>query len=261
MAATPAASSQGEPSRVGLRFRPHDGSERVQERDFVRLWKLTPKYIIYRSHFSPAHVTRHAESLFETLTAAFNGVEQDMALDLPLKLRKAVAKLWERTSTREVIDKAQVSTLMPYQRLAGIHGIQKQLGYSDWFFMAAWLGPGHPFLESIRKDMSDLWGVPFPTDSITYPKVVPIETQMSLFYGKPASTPAPNESSIEERAEAIEKETNNSPVNGLSATITGHLPDMVSESGSGTRMQALETNLAPTNSELENTQKQLSNLD
>ncbi|KAI7763539.1 hypothetical protein ACKAV7_008652 [Fusarium commune] len=58
------------------------------------------------------------------------------------------------------------------------------------------------------KNISDLWGVQFPTDAINC---------------------------IEDRAKAIKKTINNSPVNGLSTAIKEYLPDALNEFGSGTR--------------------------
>ncbi|KAF4466249.1 hypothetical protein FALBO_6875 [Fusarium albosuccineum] len=68
---------------------------------------------------------------------------------------------------------------------------QKRLSYSAWFFMAVMFGPAHPMLEPIRRDMSELWGVHFPADSIFYPDVSD-EMQKKCFdgfitYDKPES--------------------------------------------------------------------------
>ncbi|KAF4487901.1 hypothetical protein FAGAP_11235 [Fusarium agapanthi] len=261
MPVTPNNGQGDPPFRLGLRFRRHDGSYGAQERDFINLWNKPAKVPIHQRDLPAVHAARHAERLFDGIIAAFKEVEQTMALDLAVKLKQAAMQTLEITSTKGRVSKAKVSTLMPYQRLAGIHGIKKQLGYSDWFFMAVWLGPEHPFLESIRKDMSDLWGVQFPTDAIIYPKFIPIETQMSLFYGKPVT--ATDADSIEERAKAIKKSIDDSTVNGLNAAIKGHLPDGLKLNGFGgsTRIQTLETSLASTNRELEDARKQVRNLE
>ncbi|KAM5367705.1 hypothetical protein ACJA88_011321 [Fusarium oxysporum] len=259
MPGTPATRRCPPRARQGLRFRPHDGSERVQERDFVKLSNAPSKTQLHRLDVPAAYATRHAERLFDNIIAAFNEVEQTMALDLAVKLKQAVVQTWKDTSTKGSIDKAEVTAQMPYQKLTGTNGIKKQLYYPYWFFLAVWLGPGHPLLQSIRKDMSDLWGLQFPTDALMYPKFVPIEAQMSLFYGKPAT--APNENCIEERAKAIKKTIDNSPVNGLSAAIKGHLPDDLSEFGTNPRIYSLEMRLASANHELEDTRTQISNLE
>ncbi|KLO94462.1 Uncharacterized protein LW93_8885 [Fusarium fujikuroi] len=251
------------PTPQGLRFRPHDGSEKAQERDFVNLSNAALgsqlRLHLHMDDFCVSNATLHACYLFDNIIAAFRVVEQTMARDLAVILIQVVAQIWKDTSTVGPINKAKVMTLMPYRRLTGTNGFKKQLGYPDWFFMAVWLGPGHPFLQSIRKDLSDLWGVQFPTDSIFYPKFVPIETQTTLFYGKLAT--APKEDSIEERAKVIKKTIDDSPVNGLSAAIKGHLPEDLNGFGDSTRMHALETDLASTSRELEHAKKQVKNLE
>ncbi|KAF5660253.1 hypothetical protein FCIRC_12193 [Fusarium circinatum] len=256
------APSNGEvdpPFRLGLRFRPHDGSYGVQERDFVKLSNAPVKVPLHQRDLPAVHAVRHADRLFDGIVAAFREVEQTMALDLAVKLKQAVMQTLETTSTKGCMSKTRVSTLMPYQRLAGIHGIKKQLAYSDWFFMAVWLGPEHPFLEDIRKDMSDHWGVEFPTDEMIYPMIPNRETEERLFNGEVT----PSEASIEERAKAIKKTIEDSSVKGLSATIKGHLPDGLKLNGFGdsTRIQTLETSLASTNRDLEDARKQVRNLE
>ncbi|KAF5547893.1 hypothetical protein FMEXI_4991 [Fusarium mexicanum] len=282
--ATPSSSAPNNgqvdpPFRLGLRFRRHDGSDGVQvpittrlspatlsnmiqERDFVKLSNAPVKVPIHQRDLPAVHVARHANRLFDGIVAAFKEIEQTMALDLAVKLKQAVMQTLETTSTKGRMSKTRVSTLMPpYQRLAGIHGIKKQLAYSDWFFMAVWLGPEHPFLEDIRKDMSDHWGVEFPTDEIIYPMIPNRETEERLFNGEVA--PTPSEASIEERAKAIKKTIEDSTVEGLSATIKGHLPDGLKLNGFGdsTRIQTLETRLASTNRDLEDARKQVRNLE
>lgn len=210
-------------------------------------------------HHRDLPCVRKAARLGESIIAAFKEVEQTMPFGLAVKLKETVIQTLGITSTMGCISKAKVSTLMPYQRLAGKHGIKKQLGYPDWFFMAAWLGPGHPFLESIRKDMSDVWGVEFPTDAIIYPAILNRETEERLFNGEIA--PATNEESLEERAKAIMKTINDSTVNGLSAAIKDHLPDAFEDFGDSNRMHTFETNLASTNRELEGARKQVTNLE
>ncbi|KAF5243698.1 hypothetical protein FANTH_8070 [Fusarium anthophilum] len=279
--ATPSSSAPNNgqvdpPFRLGLRFRPHDGSygvqvltttrpspatlsNRIQERDFVKLSNAPVKVPIHQRDLPAIHAARHADRLFDGIVAAFKEVEQTMALELAVKLKQAVMQTLETTSTKGRLSKTRVITLMPYQRLAGIHGIKKQLAYSDWFFMAVWLGPEHPFLEDIRKDMSDHWGVHLLTDEIIYPVIHNRETEERLFNGEVT----PSEASIEERAKAIKKTIEDSTVKGLSATIKGHLPDGLKLNGFGdsTRIQTLETSLTSTNRELEDARKQVRNLE
>ncbi|KAF4422107.1 hypothetical protein FACUT_10814 [Fusarium acutatum] len=243
MPLTPTKGQVDPPFRLGLRFRPHDGSIRVQ----------VP---MHQRDLPSVHT---AGRLTESIITAFKEVEQTMPLDLAVKLKEALVQTIRITPTTGCISKAKVSTMMPYQRLVGIHGIKKQLGYLDWFFMAVWLGPGHPFLESIRKDMSDLWGVQFPTDEIIYPKIFNIETEKRLFYGE--ITTAPSQDSIEERAKTIRKTINDSSVNGLSAAIKDHLPDALKDFGGASKVYALEKSLVSTIRELEDARKQVSNLE
>ncbi|KAF5695569.1 hypothetical protein FDENT_299 [Fusarium denticulatum] len=225
------------------------------DRDFIKLLNA-PAKIYMNQHELPAD---HAERLSDSIVAAFREVEQTMPLDLAKRLKNAVVRTMKITSTMGCISKTKVSATMPYLSLAGIHGIKKQLCYPDWFFMAAWLGPGHPFLEDIRKDMSDVWGVEFATDAIIYPKVDDIETEEKLFNGEVA--PTPNQDSIEERAKTIKKAINDSSVNGLSAAIKDHLPDAFKDFGDAGKMYASEKSLASTNRELEDARKQVTNLE
>ncbi|KLP06579.1 uncharacterized protein LW94_14424 [Fusarium fujikuroi] len=256
MPATPSNGQVDLPFRLGLRFRPHDGTTRAQDRDFIKLTNAPAKVPMHQRDLPCVY---KAARLAESIIAAFKEVEQTMPLDLAVKLKQAVVQTLGITSTAGCISKTKVSTLMPYLRLAGKHGIKKQLGYPDWFFLAAWLGPGHPFLESIRKDMSDVWGVEFPTDAIIYPAILNRETEERLFNGEIA--PATNEESLEERAKAIMKTINESSVNGLSAAIKDHLPDAFKDFGDSNRMHTLETSLASTNRDLEHARKQVNSLE
>ncbi|CVL11873.1 hypothetical protein FPRO06_07889 [Fusarium proliferatum] len=261
MPATP-SNGQVEPQpRFGLRFRPHDGSEKAQERELIRLSDAPPKTQLHHHDFSTVSRPRHDERLIDDIIAAFNEVAKTMTHDLAVILKRAVLETWKDSSTRGPVRKAKMVTKWPYQMLTGTYWYRKLLYYPHWFFMAAWLGPGHPYLQSIRKDMSDLWGVEFPTDAIIYPKFVPIETQMSLFYGKPAKPTTPKEVSVEERAKAIKKTIDDSTINGLSAAIKEHIPDDLNGFGDSTRMRALETNLASTNRDLEEARKKVNNLE
>ncbi|KAG9500488.1 hypothetical protein J7337_008967 [Fusarium musae] len=226
------------------------------DRDFVKLSNAPTKVPMYLSDlpYEPTTVC-----LSKSIIAAFKEVQQTMPLDLALRLKQAVMQTMKTTPNMGSIGKTKVSSMMPYQRLAGEHGIEKQVGYPDWFFMAAWLGPGHPFLEDIRKDMSDVWGVEFPTDEIIYPMIMNRETEVRLFNGEIA--PIPNEDSIEERVKTIKKTINESPVNGLSAAIKDHLPDAFKDFGDASKVHTLETSLASTNRELEDARKKVSNLE
>ncbi|KAF5710597.1 hypothetical protein FGLOB1_5428 [Fusarium globosum] len=261
----PARRQLNSPTPQGLRFRPHDGSEKAQERDFVTLSSAAlgsplPLHL-YLDEFQNCFATAHVNKFFDNIIAAFRAVEQTMARDLAVRLIRAVAQLWNGTFTRGSTNRARVSAKISYRKLTGTAGSEKQLYYPDWFFMAVWLGPGHPLLQSIRKDMSDLWGVRFPTDAIMYPKFVPIETQMRLFYGKPAKPTTPKEASVEERAKAIKKTINDSTVNGLSAAIKGHLPDDLGGLGNSTRVHELEASHASMARELEEARKKVVNLE
>ncbi|KAG4271301.1 hypothetical protein FPRO04_11063 [Fusarium proliferatum] len=256
MPVTPSNGQVDLPFRLGLRFRPHDGTTRAQDRDFIKLTNAPAKVPM---HHRDLPCLNKAARLVESIVAAFKEVEQTMPLDLAVKLKQAVVQTLGITSTAGCISKTKVSTLMPYQRLAGNHGIKKHLGYPDWFFMAAWLGPGHPFLDSIRKDMSDVWGVDFPTEAIIYPAILNRETEERLFNGEIA--PTTNEESLEERAKAIMKTINESSVNGLSAAIKDHLPDAFKDFGDRNRMHTLETSLASTNRDLEHARKQVNSLE
>ncbi|EWG55090.1 hypothetical protein FVEG_13140 [Fusarium verticillioides 7600] len=226
------------------------------DRDFVKLLNAPTKVPMHLSDlpYEPTTVC-----LSKSIIAAFKEVQQTMPLDLALRLKQAVMQTMKTTPNMGSISKTKVSSMMPYQRLAGEHGIEKQVGYPDWFFMAAWLGPGHPFLEDIRKDMSDVWGVEFPTDEIIYPMIMNRETEVRLFNGEIA--PTPNEDSIEERAKTIKKKINDSTVNGLSAAIKDHLPDALKHFGDADSVYASEKSLASTNRELEDARKQVTNLE
>ncbi|KAF5634243.1 hypothetical protein F52700_5965 [Fusarium sp. NRRL 52700] len=273
MLATPTNGLVESQPRFGLRFHPHDGSERpqvltyyplctldsnmFQGRHFVLLSNATPKIQIHRRELGAVHATRHAEKLSDFIIAAFSEVEQTMAPATAVALKQVALQFWTRSSTKGSISKANLTQMPCYEILTGTNGYKKQLCYEYWFCFAVWLGPGHPFLESIRKDMSHLWGVQFPTDTIIYPKSIPLEAQIDLFYGNPVI--APNQDSIEERAKAIKKSIDESTVDDLSAAIKGHLPDNLNRDS--TRMQTLETSLASTNRELLGAKNQVRNLE
>ncbi|KAM0211875.1 hypothetical protein ACHAQD_007511 [Fusarium lateritium] len=59
----------------------------------------------------------------------------------------------------------------------------KSLNFGYWFYLATWWGPGHPGLEAIRKDMSALWSVEFPTDAMFYPPGISHKDQKRLYAG------------------------------------------------------------------------------
>ncbi|PNP78872.1 hypothetical protein FNYG_07737 [Fusarium nygamai] len=229
-----------------------------EPKDFVKLSNAPAKVSMHQSDLPCVYT---AGRLSDSIVAAFREVEQTIPLDLALSLKQAVVQTMKTTSTIGCISKTKVSAMMPYQRLAGKHGIEKQLCYTDWFFMAAWLGPGHPFLDDIRKDMSDVWGVEFPTDEIIYLLIINRETEYRLFNGEVAPTPNVNEDSIEERAKTIKKTINDSTVNGLSAAIKDHLPDAFKDFGDAGKVYASEKSLASTNRELEDARKQVTNLE
>ncbi|KAF5540408.1 hypothetical protein FNAPI_10507 [Fusarium napiforme] len=254
--ATPTDGQVDPPFRLGVRFRPHNGSTRAQDRDFVKLSNAPAKVSMYPCDFPNEPTTPR---LSDSIIAAFREVEQKMPYDLARTLKVAVKLAINTTTTTGCISKTKVSAMMPYRILSGEHGIEKQLCYPYWFFMAAWLGPGHPFLEGIRKDMSDVWGVEFPTDEIIYPMIMNRETEVKLFHGEIA--PTPHEDSIEERAKTIKKTINESSVNGLSAAIKDHLPDAFKDFSDASKVHALETSLASTNRELEDARKKVNNLE
>lgn len=207
------------------------------------------------------YASQHPGHLSDSIVAAFSEVEKTMALDLAAKLKQALKQAWKDTLTSDSINTVKVIDRKPFKKLTGTKGFKKQLHYPDWFFMAVWLGPGHPLLESIRKDMSDLWGVEFPTAALMYPKFIPVEAQMELFYGNPAKPATPKEASVEERAKAIKKTINDSTVNGLSAAIKGHLPDDLDGLGNSTRVHELEASHASMARELEEAKKKVVNLE
>ncbi|KAF5586791.1 uncharacterized protein FSUBG_12002 [Fusarium subglutinans] len=273
MPETRANSQDKRPVGVGIRFVPHDGSDGVQvchaifvfapdsnmfqRRTRLRISVAGWNIHLHQRDIPAAYAMQHSGNLQNDIVAAFTEVEKTMPLELAVKLKKAVMDTWVAIRTAGPLDRAKVSSQPPYLRLIGTGYFNKELYYPDWFFVAVWLGPGHPFLESIRKDMSDLWGVQFPTDAIIYPKSIPVETQMQLFYGKPVTTP--NEDSIEKRAKAIKKTIDESPVNGLTAAIKSHLQHDLK--GDTTRMHELEKSLASTNRELDEAKKYVSNLE
>jgi hypothetical protein len=238
------------------RFAPAALTDMLQDRDFIKLSNAPAKVSMYPIDlpYEPA-----TSRLCDSIIAAFREVEQKMPYELAQCLKVAVKLTMKTTTTTGCISKTKVSAMMPYQKLAGKYGIEKQLCYPDWFFMAAWLGPGHPFLEDIRKDMSDVWGVEFPTDEIIYPMIVDRKTEDKLFMGEVA--PTPKGDSIEERAKTIKKTINESSVNSLSAAIKDHLPDAFKNFSDASKVHTLENSLASTNRELEDARKKANNLE
>lgn len=214
---------------------------------------------LHHHDFPTSYRLEHDERLIDDIIAAFNEVAKTMTHDLAVKLKRAVLEAWKHSWTKGPVRKAKVVTKWLYEILSGTNYRDKLLYYPYWFFMATWLGPGHPYLQSIRKDMSDLWGVEFPTDAIIYPAILNRETKEKLFNGEIA--PATNEESLDERAKAIMKTINASSVNGLSAAIKDHLPDAFKDFGDSNRMHTLETSLASTNRDLEHARKQVNSLE
>ncbi|KAM0548460.1 hypothetical protein ACHAPJ_009946 [Fusarium lateritium] len=195
-----------------------------------------------------------------SLVAGFQDIEPNMNQDLATLLVESLKKAWNTTLVCSCPSKEKLASQWHYKRLCGLDGNGRDLYYPSWFFLAAWLGPGHPYLKRIRKEMSELWGVEFPTDAIIYPKGLPAETQKTLFYGN--SMTAKRENTIEGRAQDIKRTINNSSIEDLAATITG-LPNMLNNTGSATdsgEVGSLKRQLADTRNELKETRDQVDSM-
>ncbi|KAJ3527023.1 hypothetical protein NM208_g10914 [Fusarium decemcellulare] len=112
----------------------------------------------------PHALTLAEEQCIERLLVAYNEVMPHMRVRLAEHLARYVvergvregASLYDRPSTHPAY--------RPWVN-------KKKLYYPTWFVLAACYGPDYEELRALRREMSDLWDVDFPTDCVIYPQV------------------------------------------------------------------------------------------
>ncbi|KAM0424947.1 hypothetical protein ACHAPT_009748 [Fusarium lateritium] len=114
------------------------------------------------------------------LVDSFNKVKPGMDKTLACELAKFLIKAWEKflhpPTGHEYLNQLRI-------KLQGSKIGWKTLYYPHWFLFAIHMGPGHLAQEPIRQDMSALWGVEFPVNSVFYPADIPVDRQKALFRG------------------------------------------------------------------------------
>jgi hypothetical protein len=134
--------------------------------DFLRVWERPGDDII-----------------IDSLVSGFQIIEKNMAPLLVDELAKFIVDAWREEQTSGAEQPLSPKRHRFYDIITGEDEATKSLNFAYWFYMAAWWGPGHPDLEAIRKEMSALWGVEFPTDAILYPPDMSDKIQKRLYAG------------------------------------------------------------------------------
>ncbi|KAF4966583.1 hypothetical protein FSARC_5747 [Fusarium sarcochroum] len=161
-----------------------------------------------------------------------------------------------------------------YKRLRGQNGNVKHLSYAYWFYLAACWGPDHPHLRGIRKEMSNLWDVTFPTHAITYPGNMSTEKQKRLFGGFPTAlydepkvqkgaAEKPHDTAMQVRVRELKQTIENTPIEGLAGAI-GDLPIMLNKDSpvdDTSEVEELKRQLSVTRRDLKETLGQVEGLE
>ncbi|SPJ73517.1 uncharacterized protein FTOL_03247 [Fusarium torulosum] len=145
--------------------RPPKATDKIKVSDFQRDWKLRDGVIV------------------DSFVAGFQVIENNIAPLLVDELVKFLVDTW-REDQRDGSEKS----LTPkehrlYNTLTSKDEATKSLNYAYWYYLAAWYGPGHPDLKTIRNDISAVWGVDFPTDAMFYPHGISDKHQKRLYAG------------------------------------------------------------------------------
>ncbi|KAF4331926.1 hypothetical protein FBEOM_14293 [Fusarium beomiforme] len=194
--------------------------------------------------------------IIKTLVAGFQTIRGHMTPLLAQELLRFLTTTWKSDRDGRAWTAESPKNHRLFSELRG-HGVApKHLNYGFWFYMAAWWGPGHPALGPIRNDMSQLWGVEFPDDTLYYPAGLGVKDQKMLFAGiadgsahaiqRPAGKPRDTEMQV--RVRDIRQKINETPVEDLFGTI----PSII------TRRHGMDSNhLALMKSKLASTRKEL----
>ncbi|KAF5009728.1 hypothetical protein FDECE_4074 [Fusarium decemcellulare] len=158
---------------------------------------------------------------------------------LAMELAGFLPKAWKETSSSENMDSPTRHSF--YKKLSGLDGHEKTLYYPYWFFLAVCWGPGHPDLSTVRKDMSTLWKVEFPTDKIFYPGKESIELQQSRFAGTRPDIKILL--GVAYRARYLERTIESTSVDDIAQALQDELPALLTPNAEADRIKLLELEL------------------
>ncbi|RMJ07395.1 hypothetical protein CDV36_013013 [Fusarium kuroshium] len=199
-------------------------------------------------------VTHQQKQFAEHLVSLFNGIKDEMNNPLASELAEFLPNAWKNWTAQ--VRKPNFATQdVFYSELRGTHGGRKILYYPHWFFMAACWGPAHFQLAPIRKDMSALWGVEFPTSSVFYPANIPAWRQKALFFGKRAEDTSFHE--MEDRVEGFKAAIEDVDKPSIIEALTEYAPGLRNKAAYGNDAKELRNQLRDTRKQLEETQGKL----
>jgi predicted nucleic acid-binding Zn-ribbon protein len=146
--------------------RPHEAADNIKVSDF-------PYNEGYTSECS----------IVDCLVSGFQIVEKNLAPLLVDELANFLVDTWRQDQNHGLVEFSTPKEHRFYEIMTSEDEAIKSLNYGYWMYLAAWWGPGHPDLRTIRNDMSDVWGVQFPTDAIFYPPGISDKAQKQLYAG------------------------------------------------------------------------------
>ncbi|KAF5660157.1 hypothetical protein FHETE_9130 [Fusarium heterosporum] len=221
------------------------------------------------SHFPMYNRCPLRLTIRNSFLAGFQVIEEHMAPSVAEELVDFLANSW-KTYIDIHYEGPSPTGQKAYHALLGLNNEKKLLSYCLWFYLAAWYGPGHPDLQSIRQEMSNLWGVEFPTDTIIYPANISVENQEKLFYGIPVdikpnlqalpSVSQVRDTEMQDRIQDFKNTLETTPVEDLARIISQRMPTRA-ETADRKEIDSLKAQLATTRSELERTRKDVSGLE
>ncbi|KAF5019845.1 hypothetical protein F66182_8124 [Fusarium sp. NRRL 66182] len=251
-----------------LAFRPHDGSYYcIQMRQMKGSAHPEPGRVECLPSFFPLRNRfEHEGTVVYSFVLGFQIIEKNMCAFLAQALVEVLVKTWDQDTLLGSWG-SKTPALHPfYAKLRGHDGSEKSLHYPYWFYLAAWWGPGHPALESIRRDMSELWGVEFPEDAIVYPADVGVKSQKRLFAGIPHDHKS---QARQDRVQELKRTIENTPVEGLADVISAQLPVILNKprrdsSANGfesvkEELESIGTNLAIARDKVDGLQNNMAN--
>ncbi|KIL86091.1 hypothetical protein FAVG1_10485 [Fusarium avenaceum] len=166
-----------------LSFRRHVGStSHVQPRTAApRSTQAADK--IKLSDFS--YVLEHPweGDIIDCLVAGYQVIEKEIAPLLVDELANFLVDTWRQDQNHGLRTFSTPKEHRFYDIMTSEDEAIKSLNYGYWMYLAAWWGPGHPDLTTIRNEMSDVWGVEFPTDALFYPPDISHRDQKKLYAG------------------------------------------------------------------------------
>lgn len=141
-------------------------ADKIKLSDFPYTWEQSRDHIIVRS-----------------FVAGYQIIEKEIAPLLVDELANFLVDTWRQDKTHELEEFSTPKEHRFYNIMMSEDEAIKSLNYGYWMYLAAWWGPGHPDLTTIRNEMSDVWGVEFPTDAIFYPPDISHRDQKKLYAG------------------------------------------------------------------------------